>query len=69
MFNIHISITEQHYNNDAAKNQYNMNETKTTIDNKMVLADIAALDDWLDEAHHTILKFYRERGTLNGNGN
>lgn len=45
MFNIHISITEQHYNNDASKNQYNMNETKTTIDNNMVLADIAALDD------------------------
>lgn len=68
MFNIHIVITEQHYNNDVTKNQYNMNETKTTIDNKTVLADIAALDDWLDEAHHTILKFYRERGTINGNG-
>ena len=62
LFNIHISITEQHYNNDTSKNQYNMNETKTTFDNKMVLADIAALDDWLDEARHTILKFYRERG-------
>ena len=68
MFNIHISIIEQQYNNDAAKNQYNMNETKTTIDNKMILADIAALDDWLDDAHHTIIKFYRERGSLNGNG-
>lgn len=33
-----------------------------------VLADIAALDDWLDDAHHTILKFYRERGSINGNG-
>lgn len=68
MFNIRIEITELQHNNDAAKNQYNMYETKTTIDNNMVLADIAALDDWLDEAHHTILKFYRERGTLNGNG-
>lgn len=68
MFNIHIVITEQHYNNDVTKNQYNMNETKTTIDNKTVLADIAALDDWLDDAHHTILKFYRERGSINGNG-
>lgn len=68
MFNIHITIIEQQYNNDAAKNQYNMNETKTTIDNKMILADIAALDDWLDDAHHTIIKFYRERGSLNGNG-
>ena len=69
MFNIHIEIIEDQYNNDVAKNQYSANETKTTIENKMVLADIAALDDWLDEAHHTILKFYRERGSINGNGN
>lgn len=68
MFNIHIVITEQHYNNDAAKNQYSMNETKTTIDNKTVLADIDDLDDWLEEAHITIIKFYRERGLINGNG-
>lgn len=68
MFSIHIVITESQYDNDVSKNQYSMKETKTTIDNKMILADVAELDDWLDDAHHTIIKFYRERGSLNGNG-
>ena len=68
MFSIHIVITESQYNNDVSKNQYSMKETKTTIDNKMILADVDALDDWLDDAHHTIIKCFRERGSLNGNG-
>lgn len=69
MFSINIVITESQYYNSEKENQYSMTESTTTIKNKMILPDIAELDNWLDEAHHTILKFYRERGTLNGNGN
>ena len=67
MFNIHIEIIESQYYNSENKNQYNMTESTTTIKNKMILPDLAELDNWLDEAHHTILNFYRERGSLNGN--
>ena len=62
MFDIQITIEETKYDNEGIDNQYKETTTKTIIENKLVLPDVEALDNWLDNTHLTIINLFSKEG-------